>query len=114
MDSRILMKPDEYYEPNYTKRFQEEYCGYGKGSKHDGSRDDKRGKNNRYEVLHPKGHLESNDNMRIDSQNVDLPRRIKGGMVPFRRGGDAKSNKNLKPFNVREANDDILLQRRSS
>ncbi|KAK8931164.1 hypothetical protein KSP39_PZI016207 [Platanthera zijinensis] len=63
MDSRIRMKPDEYYEPNYFERFQDEYCGYGRGSKHDGSHDDQRGKNNRYEVLHPEGHLESNDNM---------------------------------------------------
>ncbi|KAK8958721.1 hypothetical protein KSP40_PGU018611 [Platanthera guangdongensis] len=63
MDSRIRMKPDEYYEPNYSERFQEEYCGYGRGSKPDGIRDDQRGKNNMYEVLHHEGHLESNDNM---------------------------------------------------
>ncbi|KAK8952188.1 hypothetical protein KSP39_PZI004244 [Platanthera zijinensis] len=146
MDSRIRMKPDEYYEPNYSKRFQEEYCGYGRGSKHDGSRDDQRGKNNRYEVLHPEVHLENNDNMRclhydddisahnlrqkssgfqpqrsprsfdrsIDFQNVDSPQRIKGGMVPFIHGRDAKSNMDLKPFNVRDACDDIIFQRRPS
>ncbi|KAK8944856.1 hypothetical protein KSP39_PZI007661 [Platanthera zijinensis] len=146
MDSRIRMKPDEYYELNYSERFQEEYCGYGRGSKHDGSRDDRRGKSNRYEVLHPEGHLESNGNMSclhydgdisarnlrqkssgfqprrsprsfdrsIDSQNVDSPRRIKGGMVPFRRGRDAKSNTDLKPFNVRDTSDDMPLQRRPS
>ncbi|KAK8942638.1 hypothetical protein KSP39_PZI008740 [Platanthera zijinensis] len=63
MDSRIRIKLDVYYEPNYSERFQEEYCGYDRGSKHDGSRDDQRCKNNMYEVLHPEGHLESNNNM---------------------------------------------------
>lgn len=61
-DSRLRMKPDEHYEANYAERFQE-YFGYGGGSKHDVSRDGQRGKNNRYEVPHPGGHLESIGNI---------------------------------------------------
>lgn len=63
IESQGRVKPDEYYQPIYSGRFHE-YAGYGRGSKHDGREDGRRGQNNRREVFHPEGHLESNDNMK--------------------------------------------------
>lgn len=139
IDSRGKLKPDEYYQPIYSGRFHE-YAGYGRGSKH-GSRDNgRRGRSNRYELLHPQGRLESHVDLKclgygengnrahnlerreiprtfdrsIDVQHKDSPRRIKGDMFHFRRGRDGKLNTDFKSFGVRDTTDDMSLQRRPS
>lgn len=138
-------KPDEPYHPIYSGRFHEYGAGYGRGSKHDSRdrRDDdgRRGRSSRYELFHPDGHLERNDEMirarnvqpkspgfqrrenpRAFDRSIDAvqhkdssPRRMKGEMFHFRRGRGGKLNSDYQSFGVQDDDaDDMALQRRPS
>ncbi|KAG9455265.1 hypothetical protein H6P81_008169 [Aristolochia fimbriata] len=139
MGSPGRMKPDEYYRPVHSGRYPE-FVGADRGSRHEGSDEDRRKHSDRYGMVHPIRHHDVEGDVKrfrcefdngfrthnprgrgsprdygrggIESRLGDGTRRGRDAKDQFRYSREGKHSSSFSTYGVRDCDEDLALRRR--